>query len=276
MPRVFISYVRENSKDVTRLVNALKACRIDVWFDQTHLKPGDRWADVIRREISQGDYFIACFSTEFSKRRKTFMNEEITQAIEQLRQRPTDQNWFIPVLLSDCRIPDRSIGAGETLYSIQRVALYNDWDEGIRRIVEVIQSEPEGEPLDRHQQNAYFEQNTVHSMQWSMDDMMESDQSERRIEKFSLVQDDLSIREYTRQEVDKLTPTQRERLFTADPEMAAWWRGKSPTSGNWPLFRVKGGIWIAKHQIEQTPQEHRSAIWEIPGLLDWYMEGLEF
>jgi TIR domain len=276
MPRVFISYVRENSEDVTRLVNALKARRIEVWFDQTHLQPGDRWADVIRREISQGDFFIACFSTEFSKRRKTFMNEEITQAIEQLRQRPTDQNWFIPVLLSDCRIPDRSIGAGETLHSIQRVALYNDWDEGIRRIVEVIQSEPEGEPLDRHQQNAYFEQNIVHSMQWSMNDMVESDQSERRVEKFSLVQDDLSMHEYTRQEVDKLTPTQRERLFTADPEMTAWWRGKSPTSGSWPLFRVRGGIWIAKHQIEQTPQEHRSAIWEIPGLLDWYMEGLEF
>ena len=139
MPRVFISYIRENSKDIIRLVNALKVHQVEVWFDQTHLQPGDRWADVIRREIAQGDFFIACFSTEFSKRRKTFMHEEITQAIEQLRQRPTAQPWFIPVLLSDCEIPDRSIGAGETLRSIQWVALYDDWEGGIRRVLAVLQ-----------------------------------------------------------------------------------------------------------------------------------------
>jgi hypothetical protein len=61
-PKVFISYVRENIKDVTRLVEALKAREVNVWFDKTHLKPGDRWTNVIRREIVQGDFFIACFS----------------------------------------------------------------------------------------------------------------------------------------------------------------------------------------------------------------------
>jgi hypothetical protein len=276
MPRVFISYVRENSADVTRLVDALKAYKVEVWFDQTHLKPGDRWADVIRREISQGDFFIACFSTEFSMRRKTFMNEEITQAIEQLRQRPTDQPWFIPVLLSDCEIPDRSIGAGETLRSIQWVALYDDWEEGIRRILAVIQSEPEGGPLDSHQPNAYSEEDIVSRVPRSTADLLDDRKRERRAEKFSLVRDDHSIHEYTRQEVDKLTPTQKEKLFTADPEMEAWWRGKSPTSGAWPLFRVRGGRWVAKHQIDQTPSEPNSVIWEIPGLLDWYMQDRKF
>ena len=61
MPRVFISYVRENSNEVQRLVHMLQARGVDVWFDQTHLLPGDRWAEVIRREIAQGDFFIACF-----------------------------------------------------------------------------------------------------------------------------------------------------------------------------------------------------------------------
>jgi hypothetical protein len=274
MPKVFISYIRENSKDVIRLVNALKAHQIDVWFDQTHLQPGDRWTDVIRREIAQGDFFIACFSTEFSKRRKTFMHEEITQAIEQLRQRPTGQPWFIPVLLSDCEIPDRSIGAGETLRSIQWVALYDDWDEGIRRIVAVIQ--PKGGPLDSHQQNTYTEEDITVLIPWSMTSLLNDRKRERATEKFSLVRDDHSIHEYTLQEVDKLTPTQREKLFAADPEMAAWWRGKSLMSGAWPLFRLRGGTWISKDQIGQTPQEHRSALWEIPDLLEWYMQDLAF
>ncbi len=275
MPRVFISYIRENSEDVIQLVNALKAHKVEVWFDQTHLKPGDRWADVIRREISQGDFFLACFSTEFSKRRKTFMHEEITQAIEQLRQRPADQPWFIPVLLSACEIPDRSIGAGETLRSIQWLTLYDDWDEGIRRIVAVIQSE--GGPLGSRQQNAYAEEAIVNFLpRRSLTDLLDDRQREREAEKFSLVQADHSIREYTQQEVDRLTPTQREKLFAADPEMASWWRGKSPMSGAWPLFRLRGGTWISKDQIEQTPQEHRSALWEIPDLLEWYVQDLVF
>ena len=119
-------------------------------------------------------------------------------------------------------------------------------------------------------------EDVVYLIRRSIGDQLADRKHERKAEKFPLVQDDRSVREYTLQEVDKLTPTQRERLFTADPEMAAWWMGKSPASGAWPLFRGKGGIWIAKDLIDQTPREHHSAIWEIPGLLDWYLQGREF
>ena len=84
------------------------------------------------------------------------------------------------------------------------------------------------------------------------------------------------IHEYSRQEVDKLTSTQRGKLFTADPEMAAWWRGKSLMSNTWSLFRMRGGTWISKDQIKQVPVEQRGAFWEIQGLLDWYMEDAVF
>jgi len=75
----------------------------------------------------------------------------------------------------------------------------------------------------------------------------------------------------------ELTPTQRDRLFAADPEMPAWWRGRSPRTRDWPLFGVKGGIWIAKHQIDQTPEKYHVDIFQgIAGLLDWYMKDREF
>jgi HEAT repeat protein len=74
------------------------------------------------------------------------MNEELTLAIDELRQRPSNRSWFLPVLLSDSTaIPDRSIGGGETLASIQYVSLQDDWDEGIRKLLEVIQ--PNAAPL---------------------------------------------------------------------------------------------------------------------------------
>jgi hypothetical protein len=140
MPRVFISYVRENIAHVDRLAEILRVYGIDVWLDRDQIKPGQRWKDTIREGIAQGDFFIACFSKEYSERSRTYMNEELTLAIDELRQRPTDDRaWFIPVLLSDTGIPDRSIGAGETLRSLQWVPLYQHWHDGVARILSVVQ-----------------------------------------------------------------------------------------------------------------------------------------
>jgi hypothetical protein len=138
MPRVFISYVRENSREIEQLANALRAHNIEVWLDREQIKPGARWADAIRDAIADGDFFLACFSNEYNSRSRTYMNEELTLAIEELRQRPVDRAWFIPILLSDCEIPHRTIGAGETLRSIQWLELYKDWNVGIQHLASVL------------------------------------------------------------------------------------------------------------------------------------------
>lgn len=138
MPHVFISYVREDSRTVKRLRNALRAYDVEVWLDKDQLKPGYRWADKIREAISEGAFFIACFSTAYNERIKSYMNEELTLAIDELRQRPAHQAWFIPVLLDPCEVPDRNIGGGETLRSIQQVKLYENWNEEIGRVLSVV------------------------------------------------------------------------------------------------------------------------------------------
>ena len=42
------------------------------------------------------------------------------------------------MLLNDCQVPDRDIGGGETLRSLQWVSLGPDWQEGVRRIVSAL------------------------------------------------------------------------------------------------------------------------------------------
>jgi hypothetical protein len=138
MVNVFVSYVRENEEQVLTLTGWLEAFGITVWLDKDKIAPGLRWKDAIRRGISGGDFFLACFSEEYIQRNRSYMNEEITLAIEELRQRPTDRAWFIPVILSKCEVPDRIIGPGETLRSIQWVELYKDWPAGIGKILSVI------------------------------------------------------------------------------------------------------------------------------------------
>jgi TIR domain len=145
---VFISYVRENAEDVDRLAEAIRSSGVQVWLDREALQPGIRWRNSIRRAIEQGAFFLACFSAEYVEKRKSYMNEELTLAIDELRAYPTDKVWFIPVRLSPCEIPDRAIGAGETLRNLQCVDLFADWDRGVanilRAVVEVKQHPPQG------------------------------------------------------------------------------------------------------------------------------------
>ncbi len=138
MSGAFISYVSENSAIVTRLADVLMAFDVQVWLDRDQLPPGARWKTAIRQAISDGDFFIACFSAEYQERSKSYMNEELVIAIDELRQRSTGQAWFIPVLLTECDIPDRDIGAGETLRSLQWVSLNADWEGGIERVLSVV------------------------------------------------------------------------------------------------------------------------------------------
>jgi small GTP-binding protein len=140
-PIVFISYVHENSNRVTQLRRHLEQKGIIVWQDIDGILPGDRWKENISSAIQNGDFFIACFSEEYHKRDKTHMNDELNDAVEQLRLRPTNKAWFIPVLLDNCQVPNRNIGGGATLKDIQYVSLHEDWDDGIERIVQVILGE---------------------------------------------------------------------------------------------------------------------------------------
>jgi HEAT repeat protein len=135
---VFISYVRENSAQVQQLCNDLMKNGVNVWLDRNQICPGEKWKNSIRKAIREGNFFIACFSEEYNSRDKCYMNEELCLAIEELRQYADDRIWFIPVLFSECDIPAKSIGQGETILDINWVPLYEDWPKGIDRILSVI------------------------------------------------------------------------------------------------------------------------------------------
>ena len=81
MQHVFISYIHENEEMVDKLCKALELHGIKVWLDRNDIKPGSRWKQAIREAIREGAFFIACFSKEYNKRDKTYMNEELTIAI---------------------------------------------------------------------------------------------------------------------------------------------------------------------------------------------------
>ena len=138
MAHVFLSYVRDNRELVDRLASDLRDAGVTVWLDRNDIEPGARWQDAIERAIEGGRFFIACFSKEYRERDESYMNEELTLAIDRLRQRDPDSGWFVPVLLNETQIPKRRISAGQRLDQINAVALYEDWEGGLHRLLKVL------------------------------------------------------------------------------------------------------------------------------------------
>lgn len=136
----FISYVRENSEVVDDLAKDLRACGVKVWLDRNDIMPGQRWKDAISNAIQRGAFFIACFSKELNQRRESYMHGELRLAIDRLRSMPSDRVWFISVFLNKTEIPSLNISDHGTLRDINAVALYEDWGEGITRIIRAMQA----------------------------------------------------------------------------------------------------------------------------------------
>ncbi len=139
LAHVFISYIRENDSAVARLCRELRRVGLEVWLDREQIKPGQRWKNAIRSAIRDGAFFVACFSKEYVERARSYMNEELLVAIEELRQRPAERVWFIPVRLSACQVPNMEIGGGSTLRDLQWVDLGKNWRAGVRALLETFQ-----------------------------------------------------------------------------------------------------------------------------------------
>jgi hypothetical protein len=138
MSHVFISYVRENQADIDRLTKALKRNGISVWLDRDSIQPGARWKAAIRKAIIDGAFFLACFSAEYASRGRSYMNEELQLAVDEIRRRPSGRAFFIPIILSPTVIPDIEISARETILDLQWIDLTKDWAGGIKSILTAV------------------------------------------------------------------------------------------------------------------------------------------
>jgi hypothetical protein len=89
------------------------------------LLPGDDWPTMIRQAItSDALVFLACFSAASVARRRSYQNEELLLAVEQMRLRRPDEPWLIPVRFDGCDIPELDLGPGRLLSSIHHAGLF--------------------------------------------------------------------------------------------------------------------------------------------------------
>lgn len=124
---VFVSYVHEDKKEVDALCKILDAAQIPYWRDRTDLGPGDAWRAKIRQAIRDGSLvFLGCFSDNSRAKPKSYMNEELTEAVEQFRKMPPGRTWLIPVRFDGGEVPEWDLGAGRLLSDLNYSDLFGD------------------------------------------------------------------------------------------------------------------------------------------------------
>lgn len=137
MSDVFISYVRQDERFVQFLCEILRLNGVKVWLDKEKLSPGVRWKSAIEDAVRSGMFFLSIYSHARQSRCESYVNEETVVAVEEIRRRPQNKAWFIPVIINDCEVERRPIGGGEYIDDLQFCDL-RDWNTGLFQLLKVL------------------------------------------------------------------------------------------------------------------------------------------
>lgn len=124
---VFVSYVHEDNADVDKLCDVLEAAQIPYWRDRNALGPGEAWKAKIREAIRSGALvFLACFSDNSRAKDASYMNEELTLAVDEFRTHPPGRKWLLPIRFDSGEPPVWDLGAGRTLSDLNYTDLFGE------------------------------------------------------------------------------------------------------------------------------------------------------
>jgi hypothetical protein len=145
---VFISYAKEDLFSAERLYEDLRNAGVNPWIDARKLVAGQDWKHAISRAIRNSDFFIALFS-KHSVTKKGFVQREIREAIDVLKQIPVGDIFFIPARLEPCQ------PSYEMIADLHRIDLFPEWEAGLREIRKAVQfrlenlsNEPDSTPVE--------------------------------------------------------------------------------------------------------------------------------
>ena len=125
---VFISYAHEDFDMAKRLYEDLKKANLKPWLDKESLRPGERWRAAIENAIRKSRYFIPLLSSN-SIGKRGFVQRELKEGLEVLKEFPESDIYVIPVRLDDCDI------SNQELEEINYVDLFPRWEEGLNKIL---------------------------------------------------------------------------------------------------------------------------------------------
>jgi TolB-like protein len=106
---VFLSYASQDAEAAKRICDALCAAGIEVWFDQSELRGGDVWDQMIRKQIKACAIFMPVISRQTHERKEGYFRLEWNLAVDRSRLISTTQAFLVPVVIDDTREDDEEV-----------------------------------------------------------------------------------------------------------------------------------------------------------------------
>jgi signal recognition particle receptor subunit beta len=103
--QIFLSYAREDAKQVKELYYRLLAAGFKPWMDTEDLLPGELWAPSIQRALQRADFFFACLSG-ISVSKRSYIRQELSDALKKRQQMLESDIYLIPIRLEVCEVPE--------------------------------------------------------------------------------------------------------------------------------------------------------------------------
>ena len=100
---VFLSYAREDTEAARRIVDALRAFGVEVWFDQSELVGGDTWDTKIKTQIRECALFVAVISVQTQARREGYFRREWNLAVERTLDMAHGTPFLLPVVVDETK-----------------------------------------------------------------------------------------------------------------------------------------------------------------------------
>jgi Flp pilus assembly protein TadD len=109
---VFLSYASQDAGAAKRVCEALRAAKVEVWFDQSELRGGDSWDAKIRRQIKDCALFVPLISANTDARAEGYFRLEWKLAVDRSHLMSDDHPFLFPVVIDDtpdatARVPDK-------------------------------------------------------------------------------------------------------------------------------------------------------------------------
>ena len=108
---VFLSYASEDAATARRIAEALRACGVEVWFDQSELRGGDQWDGKIKKQIRECALFIPVISVNTQARLEGYFRLEWKLAEDRSHLMAKGKPFILPVTIDgtnerDAQVPD--------------------------------------------------------------------------------------------------------------------------------------------------------------------------
>ena len=128
-PKIFISYASEDAQAARELYESLHRAGFEPWLDQEGLRGGDRWDAEIKNALDEVDYVVVVQSAALAAKSFSYVNKEISLALERQREARRGINFVLPVRIDDSEHL-------EELRHLQSVDLHHDGGfEELNRVV---------------------------------------------------------------------------------------------------------------------------------------------